>query len=200
MINSLTGKITFKSTDILHILNNGIEWEILTSCTSLNKWPGIGKEAKVFTYLHHKDDQMKLYGFFSEEERNLFLDLLKVDTVGPRLSIKILSGISAADFIKALNDEDIITLSGVPGLGKKTAQKIILALKGKLKLKDEATQPLNRVFEDIANALTEMGFDKKIALNTVLAVSKDLKHENLSDEDFERELLKQSIRTMSKNA
>ncbi|MEW5817416.1 MAG: Holliday junction branch migration protein RuvA, partial [Spirochaetota bacterium] len=92
MFNSLTGRITYKGNGIVHLLNNGIEWALFCSIPSLSELPEMGEEGKLFVYLYHKEDQMKLFGFSTEAERQIFLDLLKVSGIGSRLALKILSG------------------------------------------------------------------------------------------------------------
>ena len=83
MVHSIRGVVTFKSSETVGIENGGIEWQIDTTATSLTSLPGVGKEAKLYTHLHHKEDQMRLYGFASTEERTVFLALLTVNGVGP---------------------------------------------------------------------------------------------------------------------
>ena len=125
MFNSVTGVISYKDNDKVHLLNFGIEWEIHSTQKSIALLPEPGKEAKIFTFLYHREDQLKLYGFSDTVERGLFLDLIKVESIGPRLALRILSGISTENMILAIETEDFESLSNIPGLGQKTAQKII---------------------------------------------------------------------------
>ncbi len=121
----------------------------------------MGQSARVYTYLLHREDSMSLYGFCDPAERSLFLDLQKVDGVGPRGAMRILSGIERKEFVEALDRDDVDALSPGPGIGKKTAQKIILTLKGKLTPADGGSGKSSE--DDIATALVGMGFDGRTA-------------------------------------
>jgi Holliday junction DNA helicase RuvA len=197
MFNSITGEITYKGTLKLNLLTNGIEWDITCTSQSLDNLPDIGQTAKIFIYLHHREDQLKLFGFSSQEERSLFLDLIKVGGLGPRLAIKILSSILVEDFIKAVENEDVETLSTVPGLGKKTSQKVILQLKGKLATleHDPTVAGLER---DITNALVGMGFDKRLCQQAVRETIILLKKENLSVQELEKQAFTRALNIISK--
>ena len=190
MFNSISGTVTGKTKDKIFIQTNGIEWDILTTEKSLDRFPEEGEKTKVFTYLHHREDQLKLFGFSSSGERDLFFDLIRVEGLGPKLAVKILSHIEVDDFIEALETEDVETLSSIPGLGRKTAQKIILKLKGKLKIQDK---PLQSAEEDIVTALTGMGFDRKTSRNAVKMALKGIKTDSLTKDQLEKELFTRAI-------
>lgn len=163
MFNSLTGIITEKLPQTLYLETNGIEWDVCMPDSSLNNLPCVGSEARVYTWMYHKEDLMKLYGFATANDRAVFLDLLKVDGVGPKGAIKILSNISSKDLASALDGEDINRIEKVPGVGKKTAQKMMLTLKGKLTLSDEIVyvRKADSKWQDVINALINMGYEKK---------------------------------------
>ncbi len=172
MYNSLTGNITEKGISHLCLQVGGVEWILNVSINTLDQCGKIGDEKRIFTYLQHKDDGMTLFGFVTKDERVLFLDLIKVNGVGPKAAQKILSGIQPTEFIRCLEEEDVDRLTKVPGLGKKTAQKIILALKGKLKLEDDVVKESSRdsVDKEILDSLVAMGFDKKKAKTVLVDV------------------------------
>jgi len=151
----------------------------------------VGEGARIFTHLLHRDDAMRLYGFSDPAERALFLDLQKVEGVGPRGAMKILSGIDLKTFIAALDADDVDSLTHVPGIGKKTAQKIILSLKGKLT--PAAETPGRSAEEDIASALMGMGFDRKTAKSSASAALKALAGRNLEGDELALELFKRAI-------
>ena len=121
MFNSLKGTVSQKNAVSVHLQTDFIEWDLLAPGSTLDSLPQVGDTVRLFTYLHHREDQLALYGFASREERNLFLDLLKVGGIGPRQALKILSGMSVEEFVGSLNSDDVDGLSRVPGLGKKTA-------------------------------------------------------------------------------
>jgi Holliday junction DNA helicase RuvA len=137
--NSIRGVVTHIGADSLYLENHGMEWEMEVSSTTLTQVPRDGKEVRIYTYLQHKDDMMKLYGFITPAEKRLFISLTSVSGVGPKLALKMLSGMKADELIVCLDREDVDNLCRIPGLGKKTAQKIILQLRGKLTGDDEAT-------------------------------------------------------------
>ena len=191
MFNSLTGEITFKGDEKLCLQVGGVEWELTVSRKAVDRLPAAGQVARVYTHLVHREDAMRLYGFADEAERALFLDLQKVDGVGPRGALKMLSGVEREAFAAALDRDDLDALSAVPGVGKKTAQKIILALKGKLTpVGDGKGRPVE---EDITTALVGMGFDRKTARSAVASALNALAGRKLSGEELERELLRQAL-------
>jgi Holliday junction DNA helicase RuvA len=191
MFNSLTGEITFKGEERLGLQTGGVEWELTVSRKALDKLPAAGQVARVYTHLVHREDAMRLYGFADQAERALFLDLQKVEGVGPKGALKMLSGVDREAFSKALDRDDVDALSTVPGVGKKTAQKIILALKGKLTPVGEGkARPAE---EDITTALVGMGFDRKTARSAVAAALAALSGRHLKGEELERELFKQAL-------
>lgn len=194
MFNSITGVITYKNEERVFLSAGAIEWEIHISRNSSDNLPEQGQKTKVYVYLYHRDDQLKLFGFSQAMERDVFLDLLKVEGVGPRQALKILSGVEVGRFIDALDSEDLDLLSGIPGVGKKTAQKIMLKLKGKLTVLTPAGISME---EDILNALVGMGFDRRSAKGAVSAASRTLRESDLDKEELERELFKTSLSQLS---
>lgn len=185
MFNSLSGKITHKGSNTLRILTGGIEWEMEASPNTISAAPGTGNSGSVLVYLHHNQDSLKLYGFAEENERFLFLELLKVSGIGPRQALRILSGSSPDLLIGILETGDADALSRVPGIGKKTAQKILLALQGKLTMPGESSIP--GPYGDIVESLHEMGYSKKAAEEAVATVKRELDHEGSTFKDPETE-------------
>ena len=180
MFNSVTGKITGKFPQQLFLENNGIEFDFLMPDTSLEKIGSVGDTVKVFTWLYHKEDSMRLFGFSSVNDREFFLDLLKVNGVGPKVAVKILSKISCNELAKALDNEDIALIEKVQGIGKKTAQKMMLTLKGKLTLNDEnygIREKPKLKWQDVITALINMGYDKKNIESVIEKIEIDAKKE-----------------------
>jgi Holliday junction DNA helicase RuvA len=160
LFNSLTGVITYKNGSDLHLQTGGIEWEISIPATDAGALPAVNHEGKVWIWMLHREDQLKLFGFASEVRRATFLELLKVEGIGAKGAVKIMGGITQDDLEKALELDDLARLEAVPGLGKKTAQKMLLAMKGKLVRYDEKTAEISP-YGDIAQALADMGYDRK---------------------------------------
>ncbi len=200
MFNSLSGTLTYKGIDNIYLLNScGIEWDISVSAKTLQALPPVGDECQVYTYYLHTENMVKLYGFFSKDERTFFLELNKVNGIGPKQAMKMLSSISAKQMAEALDKDDVALLSGIPGVGKKTAQKLMLAMRGKLVMDDElAAAPAgNPKFADIVNALSDMGFEYKKALKAVEEVAKNSDIMNMKDDEREKEIFKRAIVLLS---
>lgn len=177
MFNSLSGVITQKSPQKIFIDTHGIEWELLVPDSSLDRFPPVGENARVFTWLQHTDALMTLYGFVTESDRTLFFDLLKVDGIGPKGALKILSNIDAGDLARVLDSGDVAVLEKVPGVGKKTAAKMMLQLKGKLTLDDSpvAGRPRQaQPYSDVVSALVNMGYDRRVAEQKVSEIAESL--------------------------
>lgn len=170
MINSLFGTVSGKMPGHLFLEYNGIEWDILVSDKALDIIAPVGNTAKIFTYLQHTDQLMNLFGFPSVEDRNLFFDLLKVDGIGPKAALKILSNTTSQNLASVIDSGDVGVLEKIPGIGKKTAAKMLLQLKGKLTLEDssdKADGSGKSEFETVINGLSEMGYDKKLVKDAV---------------------------------
>lgn len=183
MINAVVGQIVCVNAQSVTILGGSIEFELIISsqtATKLSNLTGVERNnVRILTYLQHTEDSMRLFGFYDEEERRLFLELIKVNGIGPKQAMKILSGVRVNDFINALDQTDVNFLSKIPGLGSKTSQKIILALRDTLVFTQDAGLPQNvktgnsNKYQDITQALVEMGYEKKRVLEVVSQLLKD---------------------------
>lgn len=184
MFNSLTGIITGKFPKQLFLDTNGIEWDLCVPDSNLDMLGTVGSEARVFTWMQHTDMLMALYGFASAEERSVFLDLLKVDGVGPKGAVKIMSAVSSGRLMDVLEKGDLEMLEKIPGVGKKTAGKMMLALKGKLRISDEGGAVVHMAsaspYADVVASLASMGYDKKLVEQKIAMLAEAL----TSDSDF----------------
>lgn len=179
MFNSLKGTITYKAHNTVFLDVNGIEWDLYVPASSLENLGEIGTEARIFTWLYLREDAAKMYGFSTEEERGIFMDLLKVEGVGAKGAVKILSNITIPRFISALDEGKVEVLEAVSGIGKKTAAKIMLTLKGKLTLDDSTKSVSNSEkseFQDVINSLVDMGYDKRDVQGVVQKILGELIH------------------------
>ena len=177
MINAIIGQIVCVNAQSMTLLGGSIEYELIISSQSATKLSNLsGSErnnVRILTYLQHKEDSMTLFGFTDEEERRLFLELIKVNGIGPKQAMKILSGVRVGDFISALDQSDVNFLSKIPGLGAKTSAKIVLALRDTLVFTQEASKPENvasgssKKYQDVVEALVEMGYEKKRVLDCI---------------------------------
>ncbi|MDR1863231.1 MAG: Holliday junction branch migration protein RuvA [Treponema sp.] len=193
MFNSLQGLISEKLSDSLRILTGGVEWEVSVPATDLDRFGGPGEAGRVFVWLYHREDQMKLYGFADEKRRATFLELLKVEGIGPKGALKILGGIGQEELERALEAGDLARLEAVPGLGKKTAQKMILALKGKLAATQTASEG---PYGELAEALADMGYDRRAAVEALHKAAARLPP-GLTGEEKEKRLFKEAIVNLS---
>jgi holliday junction DNA helicase RuvA len=179
MFNSLTGIITGKYPQKLFLTTHGIEWDLTVPETTNDALPPVGKEAQVYTWLQHTDTAMLLFGFAASADRDLFFDLLKVDGVGPKSAVKIMSSIVRSQLIAALDSGDLAALERIPGLGKKTAAKMLLQLKGKLTLDDALPAGAGRQvrqspYADVITALSNMGYDRRDVEDVIIRLTDEL--------------------------
>lgn len=192
MFNSISGTLTAKFPQKIYVENNGIEWEITAPDTSIDRLGNVGDNVKVFTWLQHTDSAMTLFGFASAKDRELFFDLNKVDGVGPKSAVKIMSSIAREQLVASLDSGDLAALEKIPGLGKKTAQKMLLALKGKLTLDDSLSEakPFGQrggEFQDVINSLAAMGYEKRQVEQAVYEVAEKLKSQGGFDAKSKKE-------------
>ncbi|MBQ8658464.1 MAG: Holliday junction branch migration protein RuvA [Clostridia bacterium] len=180
MIAYVRGRVltTTSETAILDV--NGLGYEIYCSGGAFKKL-NVGEVAELYTYLQVKEDGVTLFGFESVKEKELFLKLTGVSGVGPKLGIAVLSGLSADELAAAILTADIKRLSAVKGLGKKTAEKIVLELHGKISAEEilsasgetaslapaTPVQKLSAADEDAVSALTGLGFTRTESVNAV---------------------------------
>lgn len=152
--------------------DGGLELELIVSSQTASKLSQLHGDARrqvrLLSWLQHREDSMTLFGFTDEEERLLFLELIKVNGIGPKQAMKILSGVQVRAFIKALDDNDLTFLSSIPGVGPKTSQKIVLALRDTVVFDTPHQQKqggggtgLDKRYDDLVAALSDMGYDKR---------------------------------------
>ena len=190
MFNSISGIITGKFPKQLFIESNGIEWDICIPDSNLNMLPSVGNECKIYTYLQHTDMVMTLYGFVSSDERSIFFDLLKVEGIGPKAAIKIMSSVSSGRLMEVLEKGDLEMLEKIPGVGKKTAAKMMLALKGKLSIsnKDSSSENIStKVYSDLINSLSSMGYDKKIVEQKIASLLEEFSSDGVFESKSQKE-------------
>ena len=132
MYYSITGKVIFYEEGKVVLENNGIAYELGVSYNPLTSFAKKGETVTAYTYLKVAEDEMSLYGFYSKEEKAMFINLISVSGVGPKTALQILSGIDLQRLAIAIVNSDAKTLAKVKGLGKKTAERIILELKEKI--------------------------------------------------------------------
>lgn len=166
MIAYVKGKVIDEFEGGVVIENNGIGYEILCSATAAAKLSA-NKEGAVYTYFQLRDDGVSLYGFDNKAEKAMFIKLISVSGVGPKLGISVLSGMSLTDLATAIATSDVKSLSRIKGLGKKTAERIVLELREKISADEDGVlispvgttnTVLSSEDEDAVIALMELGF------------------------------------------
>ncbi|HHT72667.1 MAG TPA: Holliday junction branch migration protein RuvA [Firmicutes bacterium] len=170
MIVTLSGKLAAADETSIVLEVNGVGIQVLVTQAVFRAMPSIGQMMRVFTHLHVREDALVLYGFMSEEERRLFQHMIGVSGIGPRTAVGILSAIPAADFVRAIQQEQIGVLTSLPGIGKKTAERLILELRDKLgdgpwsdtTGGDVPSMP-GGALRDAVEALTVLGFSAREA-------------------------------------
>jgi len=159
MIAYVKGILTVKHPGEVVIEAGGIGYQLFIPVSTFERLPPTGNELLLHTYQHVREDALLLYGFLTSEEKDFFLSLTDVSGVGPRLALGILSGAKVSELRNAVESEDITFLSRIPGLGKKTATKLVFELKGKLPLGDSAAPtPASVLYEDALSALVNLGY------------------------------------------
>lgn len=167
MIGFVKGKIlNLTSENALIVTDGGIGFEITCSYSAFSKL-SVGKEGEVYTYLNANENGVALYGFSSPEEKNMFLKLISVSGVGPKMGITVLSGMNMGDLAAAIASSDVKRLSSIKGLGKKTAERIILELREKVVSGASSSSaggvslpPPSQGDEDAVVALMTLGFTR----------------------------------------
>ncbi|MGH8530882.1 MAG: Holliday junction branch migration protein RuvA [Nevskiales bacterium] len=132
MIGRLSGKILEKQPPQLLVDVNGVGYEVEAPMSTFYKLPNIGQTVSLFAHLVVREDAQILYAFATREERTLFRELIKVSGVGPKIALAVLSGISAADFALAVGSGDVVQLTRLPGIGKKTAERLIVEMRDRV--------------------------------------------------------------------
>ena len=178
MIGYLKGHLVEVSTENAIVDVGGVGYEILASGNTLSDLQNlIGKEMIVWIHTHVREDAFQLFGFAAKEEKNLFLSLLKVNGVGPKMALSILSGGRVQHIHEMIESSDAKALSGLPKVGKKTAEQIILTLKGKLVLIEKSEpaskKKLSSPHPEISSALTNLGFKPVAVEQFVSSLPKD---------------------------
>jgi len=190
MFNSIRGIVSAKGLETVFILCGDIEWEIAMPANDIQSLT-LNNKCRVFTWLYHREDQMKLFGFSDERRRYTFLELLKVEGIGPKGAVKIMSGISQDDLELALENGDLSRLEAVPGLGKKTAQKMLLSLKGKL-IQRQTAGAAASPYNDLVEALVGMGYDRRQAVEALARAESSISSD-LPSTEKEKQLFQEAV-------
>jgi Holliday junction DNA helicase RuvA len=176
MIGRLTGTLADKAPPQVLLDVNGVGYELDVPMSSFYNLPGLGERVTLLTHFVVREDAQLLYGFLTAEERATFRELIKISGVGPRTALSILSGLSVAELSQAVTQQQAGRLVKVPGIGKKTAERLLLELKGKLgpDLAAPGATVTSDAQADIVQALIALGYNEKEAGAALKALPPDV--------------------------
>ena len=176
MIGKLTGTLGDKNPPQVLVDCNGVGYEVDVPMSTFYNLPGVGEKVSLLTHFVVREDAQILYGFGSSAEREAFRLLIKISGVGPRTALSVLSGMSVADIAQAVTVQDAGRLVKVPGIGKKTAERLLLELKGKFgaDLGLQSAGATSDAQADILQALVALGYSDKEAAASLKALPKDV--------------------------
>lgn len=196
MIGFLRGRIVSKHPPLLLLDVNGVGYEVEAPMSTFYDLPDIGTEVTLQTQLVVREDAHLLFGFGSDAERRLFRELLKVSGVGARMALTILSGASVEQFARAVQDNDIASLTRLPGIGKKTAERLIIEMRDRLK--GTLVEPIGSTASSEAPSATDEAYDALVALGykpvEAQRMIKSVKTEGLASEEVIRLALQSTVK------
>jgi len=166
MINRILGKIVEKNPSVVIVDVGGLGYEVGIPVSTFSKLPQIGEKVLLYTHLYIREDSHQLFGFLEEMERSLFGKLIKVSGIGPRVGLAILSTISPTSLIGYIEKRNTENLCQIPGIGKKTAERMIIELNGKVEAVSENTND----HEELIQALLALGYSEKEVRSTVSTI------------------------------
>ncbi|HSH87548.1 MAG: Holliday junction branch migration protein RuvA [Methylophilus sp.] len=169
MIARLNGRLLEKSPPLIVVDCNGVGYEVEVPMSTFYNLPELGQPVQLLTHMVVREDAQLLYGFGSEQEKNTFKQLLKVNGIGAKSALSILSGVSVNDLVLAVSQQEVSMLTRVPGVGKKTAERLLLELKDKFVVTGSTSaQPVAKAAtDDILNALVALGYNEREATATI---------------------------------
>ena len=180
MIYSLKGKIILKEDSFVIIEAAGVGYQVYPPSPLITEQLTLHTETQLFTYHHIREDNQQLFGFSSQEDRQVFTTLISLSGVGPKVALKILSSLSLPDLNQAIITEDITTLTQIPGVGKKMAERIARELKDKIITcsPHSGAPPINKLDQDLITALKTLGYSQDEVKSALKKASEQLSDNN----------------------
>jgi holliday junction DNA helicase RuvA len=180
VIASITGRLRRKGTDYLVVDVSGVGYQVQVPLSTYCSIPGDGDEVSLHIHTHLREDSLSLFGFLTQAEKDLFLLLMGVSGIGPKLALAVLSSLSVEDVVCAIQASDDSRLCSIPGVGKKTAARMVLELKDKMKqfavseeaLAQPGTASLRNDREDALSALVNLGYKRPFAEEALKTVAR----------------------------
>jgi Holliday junction DNA helicase RuvA len=177
MIAHLRGRLLAKHPNQAVVESGGVGYDVTISVPTFSDLPGLGGEVALHIHTHVREDLIALYGFLRSAEKQLFEKLITVSGIGPKLAITILSGMAADEMVGAIRGNDIARLTRIPGIGKKTAERMVLELRDKLPLQGVGEAPaapvMSAMEEDVLSALVNLGYQRGAAERALASVAKN---------------------------
>ena len=172
MIGRIAGRLVEKHPPQIVVDVNGVGYEVDVPMSTFYQLPATGAEVSLYTHLAVREDAHQLFGFATEAERRVFRQLLKISGIGARTALSVLSGLSVSDLREAVSTQDGGRLVKIPGIGKKTAERLLLELKGKIS--EVTVKPAAGSASDVVNALVGLGYSEIEALAAVKGLPQGL--------------------------
>jgi Holliday junction DNA helicase RuvA len=177
MIAHLRGTLLAKQPNQVIVEAAGVGYDVTISVPTYSELPRVGAEVALHIHTHVREDQIALYGFLQQPEKRWFEKLITVSGIGPKLAMTILSGMPADSMIGAIRGNDIARLTKIPGIGKKTAERMVLELRDKLPPPNESTisqvASLTPIEEDVLSALVNLGYQRAAAEKSLSSANKN---------------------------
>jgi Holliday junction DNA helicase RuvA len=173
MIAHLRGRLIAKHPNQAIVEAAGVGYDVVITVPTFTELGNIGAEVAMHVHTHVREDAIALFGFLHPEEKQLFEKLLSVSGIGPKLAVTILSGMAAAEMVGAIRGTDVAKLTKIPGIGRKTAERMVLELRDKLKDFGlvPAAPPTSPIEQDVLSALTNLGYQRPLAEKAVATVT-----------------------------
>lgn len=174
MIAHLRGKLISRRPNLVIVETGGVGYDVTISVPAFAELPSLGSEVALHIHTHVREDQLALYGFLRHEEKELFEKLITVSGIGPKLAITILSGMPADDMVNSIRANDLARLTKIPGIGRKTAERMVLELRDKLPPvgadQVHVVPSLSATQEDVLSALVNLGYQRAAAEKALTAL------------------------------
>lgn len=201
MISFVKGKLVYIYENTIIVENNGIGYEIFVPMSVIGNMPQIGSEVMIYTYMNVREDALQLFGFLDRDTLEVFKLLITVSGIGPKGAIGVLGTLSADDIRYAVMAEDVKTIAKAPGIGAKTASKVVIELKDKLKMRDVAPDIKSEIdgqqsiFEDNSKQAVSDAIEALAALGySATEATKAVRKADTGEDTTVEELLKQSLK------
>jgi len=196
MIAHLRGKLLAKHPNQAIVETAGVGYEVTISVPTFSDLPAVGADVALHIHTHVREDVIALYGFLRSGEKVLFERLISVSGIGPKLAITTLSGIAADDMVRAIRSNDVARLTRIPGIGKKTAERMVLELRDKLPEAGPMAAPtvpaMSATEEDVLSALINLGYQRQAAEKALASAAKNGKSGSFDS------LFRESLAALSK--